>query len=163
MSHSWRGRIGLAAGITVAAYVVLSLAGDGLDPVRAAVVAVLCASVCWFAVDLVAEVETRTTGTADAPAAGPRRGFDARTSRLSRRLGEIGRPGFDESPLYRELVELADERLVRRRDVDRDAEPDRARRIMGPRLAEFVDRKPPDRQFARRAYLEQIVREIEEL
>ncbi|UYM06454.1 hypothetical protein [Solicola gregarius] len=163
MNVDWRRRAAAAVLVTAVALGGLVVIGDGIDPIALAVLAFCGFSVGWLATDVFAVVDSRMRGIADAPAAGPRRGGDMRTTRWSRRLGEIGRAGFDDSWLWRDLVQLVDDRLLRFHDIDRAADPAAAANVLGPRLATFVREPPPTRQFARRDYLDAIVTEIEDL
>lgn len=164
MSEQWRNRLlaALAAGGLV--FGGAAVAGDGLDPVTFVIIAFCVTSLAWVGADL-AGVSDRGADDrlARAPTAGARAGVDLRTSRLSRRLAEIGRQGFNDDRLWADLVEVVDDRLLRRHDINRAAEPDRAAQVLGPRLTEFVTACPPSRQFARRNYLDAIVTDIEEL
>ncbi|MDN5854962.1 MAG: aluminum activated malate transporter family protein [Actinomycetia bacterium] len=163
MTEQWRNR---ALATLVASGLVLggaAVSGDGLDPVAFVVIAFCVASLAWLGADLAGITEGRTDDRPPAPAAGSRRSVDLRTTRLSRRLAEIGRPGYNDEHLWSDLVELIDDRLLRHHDVDRTADPDRAAQVLGPRLTTFVTACPPSRQFARRNYLDAIVTDIEEI
>ena len=163
MTEQWRTRVLVAVGLSglVAAGAVVM--GDGLDPVAFVVVAFCVASLVWLGTDLANALETRSPSLRTAPTAGSRNAIDMRTTWLTRRLSEIGRAGFDDSRLWTDLVEVIDDRLLRHHDIDRRDDPARAEQVLGPRLAAFVTGCPPSRQFARRAYLDAIVTDIEEL
>lgn len=163
MSQQWRTRV--AAAVAVAALIAVGavVVGDGLDAVAFVVVALCVTSLAWLGMDLVGATEVRTVDRLRVPTAGARRGADMRTTRLSRRLAEIGRAGYDDERVWADLVDLADDRLIRHHDIDRRSEPAHAAQILGPRLTTFVTACPPSRQFARRSYLDAIVTDIEEL
>ena len=163
MTVEWPRRAAGAAVSTAIVLAVLVAIGDGLNPVALVIVAICAFSIGWLAIDASAVVVAHTIGVADAPAAGPRRGGDMRTTRWTRRLAEIGRPGFDDTWLWRDLVQLVDDRLIRSHDINRAEDPEAAAKVLGPHLAGFVVECPPPRQFARRDYLDAIVTEIEEL
>lgn len=164
MTQQWRTRVTAAtvvAGLTAG---LAALSGDGLDYVAFVVVVFCVASLGWLGVDLLGATDTNGPGLLQsAPAAGARRGGDMRTTRLSRRLAEIGRPGYNEEVLWEEIVDLIDGRLVRLHDIDRRSDPSSAALVLGPRLTAFVTACPPSRQFARRSYLDAIITDIEEL
>lgn len=163
MTAQWRTRVlvGVCGSALIAAGAAVT--GDGLDLVAFVMIAFCAASLVWLGTDLTSVAESRTSGIDDAPTAGVRRGLDLRTTRLSRRLAEIGRAGFDDTRVWSDLVDLADDRLLRHHDIDRQTDPERAASVLGPRLAAFVSACPPPRQFSRRSYLDAIVTDIEEL
>ena len=163
MTQQWRTRVLLAVGLAALVAAAGVVMGDGLEPVPFAVIAFCVTSLVWLGTDLAAATELRGVDRGRTPEAGSRHRTDLRTTRLSRRLAEIGRPGFNDESLWVDLVELADDRLLRHHDIDRRAEPARAAQALGPRLAEFVTVCPPPRQFARRSYLDAIITDIEEL
>jgi len=163
MTHQWRNRVAAAVVASALVLGVSAISGDGFDPVAFVVVAFCAASLSWTGVDLAEVTAVRTNGRPQALATGSHRSVDLRTTRLSRRLAEIGQPGYDDERLWADLVALIDDRLLRHHDVDRAAEPDRAAEVLGQRLSSFVEACPPSRQFARRSHLDAVVTDIEEL
>ena len=65
--------------------------------------------------------------------------------------------------LYQLLVDLIDDQLVSAHGVDRRAEPERARALLGSELQAFVDDPGKARVLKRLPRLERIVTEIERL
>jgi hypothetical protein len=92
----------------------------------------------------------------------PRWGLDPRFSRLAAAL----RPPHDlhlvASQVHATLMPIVDERLLAHHGIDRAVEPERAREVMDPKLAAYVER-PPEARRNLMAYLSDIVARIEEL
>jgi hypothetical protein len=92
----------------------------------------------------------------------PRWGLDPRFSRLAASL----RPPHDAhlvaSQVHATLVPIVDERLLAHHGIDRAVEPERAREVMDPKLAAYIER-PPEARKNLMAFLSDIVARIEEL
>jgi hypothetical protein len=126
------------------------------------VLTVLAAFVCvWVLEDLAAD---RHDLDLDTPRRRliPRWGLDARFSRLSASL----RPPYDAqivaSQVHATLVAIVDERLLAHHGIDRAADPERARAVMDPSLAAYVERQAEPRRNLI-AYLSDMVTRIEAL
>jgi hypothetical protein len=92
----------------------------------------------------------------------PRWGLDPRFSRLAASLRPPHDPQLIASQLHATLIPIIDERLRARHGIDRVAEPERARAVMGPDLVSYVDSPPRSRRNLM-GYLSGIVARIEEL
>ncbi len=154
-----------SAGIALAAYLVLRLAGRGVP------------YVLLLAVVLAGFVGRRITRTlvppptpavpvaeeVDAPAYGrPDRPF-AEARRWEERLHWIGsHPDQFDRAVRPSIAAVVDERLRLRYSLTRAGHPHRAREILGPRLWEFLAERPPGRALTA-AELSALITEAEAL
>ena len=92
----------------------------------------------------------------------PRYGLDARFSRLSASFRPPYDPHIVAGQAHTTLVAVVDERLLARHGIDRAKDPDRARAVMDPVLAAYVERPPGPRRHLI-AYLSDMVTRIEAL
>jgi hypothetical protein len=92
----------------------------------------------------------------------PRWGLDPRFLRLAASLRPPHDPQLIAVQVHATLVPLVDERLRAHHGIDRAAEPARARAVMHPALAAYVEQPPQPRRNLN-AYLSDIVTRIEDL
>jgi hypothetical protein len=124
------------------------------------VLTVVAAFACW---SLVADVAgARHALNVDAPRRRlvPRWGLDARFSRLAATLRPPHDPHLVASQVHATLVGIVDERLLAHHGVDRAADPDAARAVMGDVLADYIER-PPATPRNLMSYLSGMVARIE--
>jgi hypothetical protein len=119
------------------------------------------AAVVWLFLDVSADAEPTTwPGAREEPVGTP--GEDPRLGQLRRVVSnhldghEVG------DALYRRLGELADQRLLARHGVTRDADPARAAVLLGPDLAATLEARPPYPRLSP-ARIEQLLQRIEDL
>lgn len=161
MSSRWPGRIALAfvlwLGIAVAAWIL----GNRPQPGLLALYVGVGAAVVWLFLDVSADSEPPSWPMArDDPVRVP--GEDPRLDRLRRLVAHHldGREVGD--ALHRRLGELADQRLVARHGITREADPERAAALMGPELTSGLPSRPPYPRLTT-ARIEQLLQRIEEL
>ncbi len=116
----------------------------GLRP-RPLLVVVATVSCSLFA-GLVSMLQTRVTPiswSAPRPAVRPRYGLDPRFSRLSQALRENREPDALAAQLHTTLVRVIDDRLASHHGLDRGAQPEQARALLGPELSAYVSTPYP--------------------
>jgi hypothetical protein len=124
------------------------------------VLTVLAAFACWWLVEDLAG--SRYALELDPPRRRliPRWGLDARFSRLAATLRPPHDPQLVASQVHATLVGLVDERLIAHHGIDRAADPNAARAVMGDVLADYVDHEPTARRNLM-PYLSDMVTRIE--
>ncbi len=160
--NSWLGRIVAAVavwGIVLGGAYAL---GNSPRPGLLAVVVGAATAVVWLVLDVAGEVEpVRWRSGAELPPPRPP-GEDQRWVLLQRVISqhldgrEVG------EGLFRQLVELTDQRLVMRHGVSVRADPARAADLVGPELAAVAAARPPYPRLTL-AQIERIVSRIEAL
>jgi hypothetical protein len=161
MTTTWRIRALTFVGIWAAAVVVLGLMDMRPAVVSLAAVTVAVAAVLFFVLDVgdvAAPVDWRATSDGGTSA----RGADARVGVLRRQISD-GRALDGPSTLHRTLVGLVDDALAAHHRLDRSAQPERARVLMGDELARFVDGTTAPAVLADPRQLSTILARIESL
>jgi hypothetical protein len=161
MSATAAKRLALSLGAAVIAAVVAEWIGLRPRPVLLVLTVVAGLVWVWLVEDLAAD---RYDLNLDAPRGRllPRWGLDARFSRLSSSLRPPYDPGLVAGQVHPTLVAIVDDRLLANHGVDRATEPDRARAVMGPKLAAYVEGPPSPRRNLI-AHLSEMVTRIEAL
>ncbi len=158
----WKGPIAVIVALTVAVELVM-LVGDAGPAIG--LVAALCVLVgigAWCVFDLIS--------TPTVPAETTRGRFPESTVRTDRRVTRL-RHGLtyarrDDGSLVAlrdDLVELVDDQLRSVHHVDRATDPERARALIGPDLATFLDDPTSARELAQPRRLDHLLTLIERL
>ncbi len=156
---SGRHRVAGVAAVIVVVGALMVLTGMEPDLTLVAAHGALLAAALWFATDLAAAV----VGPAPPPRplAGP-----GRTGRADRRVSSLQSAvaaGRTDDRLHRTLVDIVDDRLRVAHGVDRAADPDAARRLLGEDLQRLVA-DPDSLGFLRRTRrLDHVVTLVERL
>lgn len=134
----WKKAVALIVGVTVA--VEVSMAASGMGP-NVIVVAALCALVglgIWLVVDLV-KVAVGSGGVVAPLPVEPAARRDRRVMRLRSGLAYGRADGASLEHLRLSLVGLVDDQLVSAHRIDRRADPEAARVVLGDELDAFVN------------------------
>ena len=91
-----------------------------------------------------------------------RLGLDPRFLRMSALMRNESDRRLVSFRVHRDLVRVIDDRLNAHHGVDRTAQPDAARHILGPMLSQYVEAEPHARQLHTR-YLQDLLTRIEAL
>jgi hypothetical protein len=91
-----------------------------------------------------------------------RLGLDPRFLRMSALMRNESDRRLVSFRVHRDLVRVIDDRLVAHHGVDRTAQPDEARHVLGPMLSAYVETQPHARQLHPR-YLQDLLTRIEAL
>lgn len=149
-------------GITIAVIVAMIAADMGPNVVLIAALGLLIGVGVWFTNEL-ATVAVGTDGvpTGTAPEPGVR--ADRRVTRLRSGLayGRAGDPSFER--LYENLVELIDDQLLAAHEIDRFADPDAARAVIGDELHQFVNDPDAARTLAHPRTLDHVLTLVERI
>jgi hypothetical protein len=133
----WAALVGLAR--TLGSRPDIALVGLTVAAVAAAL---------WLCVDAVGETSNpRWELLDDEPIRPP--GQDSRFSALTRMVTAHFEGRRPDDSLHRELVGLLDQRLVARYGVSWRADPDRARSLLEPALADLAEQPPPHPRMTR--------------
>jgi hypothetical protein len=163
VSSCWRDRFGVTAGAGVVVAVALLATGHPRSTGAYVGAIAACAALSWFVSDVVPYIRPVSWEILRPPHLRRGRGDDIRAMRLSHRLTELGEPHSDPAKVWQLLVQLIDDRLRLRRNIDRGTDPDAAADALGPRLSDFVIRQPPTSSLRTPDYLSAVVSEIEAL
>lgn len=137
MTRRWWTRLLTFVGIWLAAVAVLGLMDMRPSVTALAAITAAVAGVLFVVLDvgdLAVPVDWRATSDGGTSA----RAADARVGFLRRQISD-GRALDGPSVLHHTLVGLVDDALITHHRVDRRADPERARALMGEELAQFVD------------------------
>jgi hypothetical protein len=138
----WSARVGGALLVWFLLVFVAHLVGGRPDAGLVGLAVAAGTAALWLCVDAVSEGETpRWELLDDEPVRPP--GQDARLAALTRAVAahfEARRPG---NGLQRQLMGLADQRLVARYGVSWRADPRRARPFLGPELLALAEQSDP--------------------
>jgi hypothetical protein len=119
----------------------------GLHPRPLLLAAVIAAAfaVGWVFTDLAADID-RIDFAAPRRRVAARHGLDPRFLQTARLLRDEDRQ-LVSTRVHRDLVRVIDDRLTAHHGVVREAEPERARGVLGPELSAYVDQGPHPRQL----------------
>jgi hypothetical protein len=163
VSSSWRDRFGVTTGAGAAVAIVLLATGHprSVGAYLGAIAAF--AALSWFVSDVVPYIRPVSWEILRPPHLRRGRGDDIRAMRLSHRLTELGEPHSDPHKVWQLLVQLIDDRLRLRHNIDRGTDPDAAADVLGARLSDFVTHQPSTSSLRTPDYLSGVVGEIEAL
>lgn len=142
LSSRWTSRVGLALLVWVLLVYVAHLVGGEPDVGLVGLAVAAGSAVLWLCVDAVGDGDRPTWELLDDEPLRPP-GQDARLAALTRAVAahfEARRPG---DGLQRQLMRLADQRLVARYGVGWRADPERARGYLGPELLALAEQSDP--------------------
>jgi len=151
--------------VSFAAWLVITAGvrffGGTAQPSAVALYVAVGAALLWLFIDVSADAETSPWPQArEEPVRDP--GEDPRLGQLRRVVGQ----NFDSrevgDTLYRRLAELADQRLVARHGITREADPETAARLLGPELMAVADAHAPYRRLTI-AQIDLLLQRIEDL
>lgn len=148
--------IGLAV---VAVEAVLLVTDTGPDVWLVAAIVLAIGAGTWMAASTAGSVARPATAPAVQQPSAERP--DLRTSALRQAVSGSGTDVRHAERVRRQLVDLVDDHLADVHGIDRATEPERARDVLGPELARFVDEDAPTALTARR--LDRIVGIIERI
>ena len=157
----WKGRV---AAVFVVWFVVAAgvrYFGGDAHPVAVAMYVGVGAALCWLFLDVSADAETAPWPRArEEPVRD--QGEDPRLAQLRRVVAQHldGREVGD--TLHRRLTELADQRLVARHGITREAHPAAAAQLLGPDLSEVAAAGAPYPRLTV-AQIDRLLTRIEEL
>jgi hypothetical protein len=157
----WAARLAAVFGAWLAIAVLVRVFGGDVHFAALAVYVVVGAALVWLYVDVSADAETsRWPHAREEPVRDP--GEDPGLGRLRRVLAQHldGREVGDN--LHRRITELADQRLMARHGITRDADPEGAARLLGPELSSVAAARPPYRRLTV-AHIDLLLTRIEEL
>jgi hypothetical protein len=135
----------------------------GLRPEAAMVIVVTVAvfAVVWLVRGVAAETAPVDWKPLHRPA-GSSFGLDPRFSRLARSFSDGNDPKSVAEQVHYTLVRAIDERLAAKYGIDRQADPEAARRVLGELLTSYVE-LPPHVRRGNVPYLSKVVTRIESL
>ncbi len=156
----WRHPAAAIAGITIVVITAMITSDMGPNVVLVAAAAALVGSVLWFMNDL-ASVAVSTDGVPTSAAPEPTVSADRRVARLRSGLayGRAGDPSFER--LYENLTELVDDQLLAAHQIDRAADPERARATIGDELHRFLNDPGAARTLAQPRTLDRVLTLVE--
>ncbi len=138
MRKQWTSRIAAAFGLWLVVCVVAQLLGNQPRPGLIALVIGAAATTAWLYLDTSAQSEpARWQLVSDEPIRPP--GSDPRLSLFERVIAQHldSRDATDQ--LHRYVSETTERRLVTKHGINRATDPERARAVLGPELAGFLD------------------------
>lgn len=156
-----RARLAAAFGVWLVTCVVAWFFGNAPRPGVVAMYVAVASALVWLFLDVSADTEvTRWPGVREEPVREP--GEDPRLGQLRRVVAHHldGREVGD--VLHRRLTALADQRLMARHSVTREADPELAARLLGPDLLAVTTAHPPYPRLTT-AQIEQLLQRIETL
>lgn len=159
--RTWARWAAISAGGWLALYLTAKGVGSDAEPV-------LLAALLLSAVSLVGIVAIVNATTDEVDWTPPHRslsrawGRDARFSRLAQSLSDGGDPAAIAVRVQSELRAVVDHRLVSTYAVDRHADPQAARRILGDALADYLE-QPTRHRRGQTARLAALITRIESL
>jgi hypothetical protein len=140
--RGWAARIGSAFALWAALVLVARVFGSDPDPLLLALTIAAGATVVWLFLDTSAETEPPLWNRYDADPVRPP-GEDPRLALLTRVVGQHLDAREVGDALQRQLVELADQRLIARHGVSWRVDPERAAPLLGPELTALARQRPP--------------------
>ena len=158
MTPTWRTALGVAAAVAVVELLAVS---TGMDP-QLALLGALVVAVCavgWGVNALARSVAAPVTWPTPLPDIDV--STDWQIAALRSRIAYGAEDKGADELLRATLVRIVDERLRTEHGVDRHAQPDRARAVLGDELYAFTTEAATVRRHGRRRDLERIVALIE--
>lgn len=154
--------VGLIAGGTIGVVVAMSVAGFGPNVWLVGAVCVLIGVAIWFGYDLAESAIGSPEASVElAPPSAV--GSDRRVMRLRSGLAYVHRNGSSFEQLHASLVDLIDDQLRSVHHIDRIADPDAARAVIGNDLSTFVENDQTANELARPRHLDHILTLIEQI
>lgn len=158
----WKGRVALTfCAWLVVAGIVGFFGGAAHPAVLALYVAVGAALVALFVDASAATRPARWPTPREEPVRV--RGEDPRLDRLRRVVAQHLDSREVGDALHRHLAELADHRLMMRHGITRDADPERAARLLGPELTSVLAVRAPPYPRLTTTQIDLLLRRIEDL
>lgn len=159
---SWARPVAAIIGISVAIDLLMVVAGMGPDVILVAVIGVFVGVGVWFTIELVGAAPG-STGPSTATTEPPTPRTNRRVMRLRAGLAN-GRPdGVSLTNLRSNLVGLIDDQLECAHHIDRAADPDAARAVLGDELTAFVEDPDSARVLTEPRSLDHILTLIERI
>ena len=157
----WLPRVAIAFVLWLAVAAIGGILGNHPRPGLLALTIGVGAAVVWLFLDVSGDAETsHWPGMVEEPVRSP--GEDPRLERLHRILLQHETAHEVGDALYRQLAELADQRLVAHHGVSLVADPERAAQILGPELTSVANQGPPYPRLST-GRIDVLLKRIEEL
>jgi hypothetical protein len=161
MRSSWLP-LAVSAAVTVVVVTLLVVMDTGPNVLLVAAVTMLAGVTIWLVAELLnATLDTPLLST--TPAAIPSAHNDRRVMRLRSGLTYAQHDDAALDQLRAGLVELVDDQLRTVHDIDREADPDTARIVVGGELWSLIDGSTPSRRLAEPRTLDRVLTLIEQL
>ncbi len=157
----WLPRVAIAFVLWLVVAAVGGILGNHPRPGLLALTIGVGAAVVWLFLDVSGDAETSSwPGMVEEPVRPP--GEDPRLERLNRILLQHETAHEVGDALYRQLAELADQRLVAHHGISLVADPERAAQILGPELTAVVTQHAPYPRLST-GRIDVLLKRIEEL